>query len=44
MKAQKEQLLLVFPKGWLECHPLTASDLEQEAAYLDAAGFRLLFE
>ncbi len=44
LKAQKERLLLRFPAGWLERHPLTASDLEQEAAYLEAAGVRLLFE
>ena len=44
LKAQKERLLLRFPAGWLERHPLTASDLEQEAAYLEAAGVRLLFK
>ncbi len=43
-KAEKGQLLLRFPKGWLAQHPLTASDLEQEASYLEAVGFRLLFE
>jgi exopolyphosphatase/guanosine-5'-triphosphate,3'-diphosphate pyrophosphatase len=32
---------ITFPKGWLAEHPLTAADLEQEAAYLQAAGFRL---
>jgi exopolyphosphatase/guanosine-5'-triphosphate,3'-diphosphate pyrophosphatase len=31
----------VFPKGWLEQHPLTAADLEQETEYLRVAGFRL---
>ena len=31
----------VFPKGWLEEHPLTAADLEQEVEFLRAAGFRL---
>ena len=31
----------VFPKGWLEAHPLTAADLEQEVEYLRVAGFRL---
>jgi exopolyphosphatase/guanosine-5'-triphosphate,3'-diphosphate pyrophosphatase len=30
-----------FPTGWLADHPLTEADLEQEAAYLRAAGFRL---
>jgi exopolyphosphatase/guanosine-5'-triphosphate,3'-diphosphate pyrophosphatase len=32
---------LEFPKGWLDSHPLTAADLEQEVEYLQAAGFRL---
>jgi exopolyphosphatase/guanosine-5'-triphosphate,3'-diphosphate pyrophosphatase len=31
----------MFPKGWLEAHPLTAADLEQEAEFLRGAGFRL---
>lgn len=30
-----------FPKGWLDEHPLTVADLEVEADYLKAAGFRL---
>jgi exopolyphosphatase/guanosine-5'-triphosphate,3'-diphosphate pyrophosphatase len=29
-----------FPSGWLEAHPLTKADLEEEAVYLDEAGFR----
>jgi exopolyphosphatase/guanosine-5'-triphosphate,3'-diphosphate pyrophosphatase len=32
---------LAFPRGWLDEHPLTAIDLEQEAGYLEAAGFKL---
>ncbi len=32
---------LQFPRGWLGEHPLTAIDLEQEAAWLAAAGFKL---
>ncbi len=44
VKARKEQLLLRFPEGWLAQHPLTVSDLEQEAAYLEAAGIQLLFQ
>ena len=32
---------LVFPRGWLDDHPLTATDLENEIEYLDDAGFRL---
>ncbi|WP_348757953.1 Ppx/GppA phosphatase family protein [Candidatus Methylocalor cossyra] len=34
---------LRFPDRWLEEHPLTAADLEQEAAYLGSAGFELTF-
>jgi len=30
-----------FPKGWLESHPLTVADLEQESDYLQAVGIRL---
>jgi exopolyphosphatase / guanosine-5'-triphosphate,3'-diphosphate pyrophosphatase len=34
---------LSFPEGWLDRHPLTRADLEQEAAYLTTAGIRLKF-
>lgn len=30
-----------FPRGWLDDHPLTATDLENEIEYLKAASFRL---
>jgi exopolyphosphatase/guanosine-5'-triphosphate,3'-diphosphate pyrophosphatase len=30
-----------FPRGWLDEHPLTAADLDQEVEYLRATGFRL---
>jgi exopolyphosphatase/guanosine-5'-triphosphate,3'-diphosphate pyrophosphatase len=32
---------IAFPRGWLDEHPLTAIDLEQESGYLAAAGFKL---
>ncbi len=35
------QLTLQFPAGWLEDHPLTRADLEQEADYLKNAAFEL---
>ena len=38
-----KSLHLAFPDGWLEEHPLTHADLEQEARYLDAMGFDLTF-
>lgn len=34
---------LIFPEQWLEQHPLTAADLEQEASYLLPAGVTLTF-
>ncbi len=37
-------LRLRFPPGWLEAHPLTAADLEEEARTLRAAGFELRFD
>ena len=43
LEAGKNSLQLRFPDGWLEQHPLTSSDLEQEAVYLAAADFRLVF-
>ncbi|KPV41171.1 exopolyphosphatase [Thiohalorhabdus denitrificans] len=42
--ARKGTLRLRFPAGWLEEHPLTRADLEQEAAFLAAAGFSLQIE
>jgi exopolyphosphatase/guanosine-5'-triphosphate,3'-diphosphate pyrophosphatase len=41
IKAKERSLAVLFPKGWLAEHPLTAADLEQEVGYLQAAGFRL---
>lgn len=35
---------LRFPAGWLDEHPLTAADLEQEAAYLGATGIDLIYQ
>jgi len=41
LKARARSLEVSFPEGWLADHPLTAADLEQESAYMQAAGFRL---
>lgn len=38
-----EALTVAFPPGWLDEHPLTRADLEQEQAYLAGAGFDLRF-
>jgi exopolyphosphatase / guanosine-5'-triphosphate,3'-diphosphate pyrophosphatase len=34
---------IVFAEGWLNGHPLTRADLEQEAGYLKSAGVKLRF-
>ena len=39
--AKGEALTVAFPPGWLDAHPLTRADLEQEQAYLGAAGIGL---
>ncbi|MBZ2190346.1 exopolyphosphatase [Alcanivorax sp. JB21] len=36
-----QEVGLTFPAGWLDEHPLTQADLEQEQAYFTAAGFTL---
>jgi exopolyphosphatase/guanosine-5'-triphosphate,3'-diphosphate pyrophosphatase len=41
LRPKGRSLEALFPKGWLEEHPLTAADLEQEIEFLRVAGFRL---
>ena len=41
LQAKGRTLDVQFPNGWLNDHPLTAVDVEQELAYLGAIGFRL---
>ncbi|PHQ83811.1 MAG: exopolyphosphatase [Thalassobium sp.] len=36
-----DDLMLVMPEGWLEEHPLTATDLAAEVDYQNAAGMKL---
>jgi len=43
LKTNKKTLSLVFPKLWLDAHPLTRADLEQEAGYLAEIGVKLVF-
>jgi len=43
IRADGQQIELAFPAGWLDGHPLTRADLEQEAEYIRKAGFRLKF-
>ena len=39
-----KKLMVEFPEGWLEHHPLTHADLEQEAEYLNNADIKLRFK
>jgi len=41
LRAKARVLEVEFPRRWLDDHPLTSADLEQEGDYLKAAGFRL---
>ncbi|MEM7404527.1 MAG: Ppx/GppA phosphatase family protein [Pseudomonadota bacterium] len=38
-----QKLTLEFPERWLDEHPLTRADLDQEAAFMRAQGFTLRF-
>ena len=40
--SKKARLAIRFPDGWLEQHPLTQLDLEQECRYLRDVGFELV--
>jgi len=44
LTARLRVLELKFPTRWLEDHALTLADLEQEAEFLKAVGFKLKFE
>jgi exopolyphosphatase / guanosine-5'-triphosphate,3'-diphosphate pyrophosphatase len=44
LEASDANIKLLFPAGWLDRHPLTRADLEQEANYLAVAGIELRFE
>lgn len=44
IKVDDARIRLRFPKGWLDEHQLTSADLEQEAAYLKVAGYKLKFK
>lgn len=39
-----QNLSMGFPEDWLNAHPLTQADLQQEAAHLEIAAIRLQFE
>ena len=44
LKADDGILKMNFPEGWLDGHPLTTADLEQEETYLMAVDFKLKFK
>jgi exopolyphosphatase / guanosine-5'-triphosphate,3'-diphosphate pyrophosphatase len=44
LQAKARSLTVGFPRGWLDDHPLTQADLEQETEYLAEVGFRLRVE
>ncbi|MCU7829198.1 MAG: exopolyphosphatase [Candidatus Thiodiazotropha sp. (ex Myrtea sp. 'scaly one' KF741663)] len=43
LEVEKNRLSLVFPRDWIKDHPLTQTELMQEAAFLESAGFVLRF-
>jgi len=44
VSADGNTLKLRYPHDWLDAHPLMRADLEQEAVYLENAGFQLKFK
>ncbi|GAB4328235.1 MAG: exopolyphosphatase [Candidatus Zixiibacteriota bacterium] len=43
LSVSDKSLQLAFPEGWLDHHPLTLADLEDERERLQAVGFELTF-
>lgn len=43
LDVKDHKVRVTFPDHWLEAHPLTRVELEREAEYLAAAGFKLKF-
>lgn len=41
LQAKGRSLEIHFPRGWIDDHPLTATDLENEVENLKSSGFRL---
>ena len=41
LQAKGRSLEMGFPRGWVDDHPLTMTDLENESEYLKSIGFRL---
>lgn len=43
LNVSNKQIRLQFAEGWLDSHALTQADLEQDAVFLQAAGYRFEF-
>ena len=41
LRVKARSIDIEFPRGWIEDHPLTAADLEQEMELLKVAGFKV---
>ena len=44
LQAENKNLSILFPSAWLESHPLTRADLEQEANYMKVLDFTLEYQ
>jgi exopolyphosphatase / guanosine-5'-triphosphate,3'-diphosphate pyrophosphatase len=40
LRVKARTIDIQFPRGWIDDHPLTAADLEQEIEFLKIAGFK----
>jgi exopolyphosphatase/guanosine-5'-triphosphate,3'-diphosphate pyrophosphatase len=43
LEVDNHRISLVFPEDWIAHHPMTRKELEQEACYLESAGYLLRF-
>ncbi|MEJ2611217.1 MAG: exopolyphosphatase [Candidatus Thiodiazotropha sp.] len=43
LEVEGKHISLVFPEDWIKHHPMTRAELEQEALYLESAGYLLRF-
>jgi exopolyphosphatase/guanosine-5'-triphosphate,3'-diphosphate pyrophosphatase len=41
LRVKGRSMEIAFPRNWIDDHPLTAADLEQEIEFLKVAGFKL---
>lgn len=41
LRVRGRSMEIAFPRNWIDDHPLTAADLEQEIEFLKVAGFKL---